>query len=287
MKAWTSLWRDCVEIVRQSGGIVREHWSRPSEVRHKGRIDLVTQTDLAVEAFLKERLGALLPEAAFLAEESSRADAEPTGLCWIIDPVDGTTNFVHRIPQVGTSVALWHEGRAELGVVNVPMLDQCFYAARGEGAFCNEAPIAVSRAATLADALVGTGFPYDFTDRLDRVLGPSGSWALPRTQGCAAWGRPRWIWPMWPAASWIFFMKRASSLGFCRRRPAGGRGGRTVSNLTGAPLRFGQIRCWPATACSTRRPWICWAPPAWIDNPATRFSADARIRPAQPRATVG
>lgn len=72
-----------------------------------------------MEAFLKERLGALLPEAAFLAEESSRADAEPTGLCWIIDPVDGTTNFVHRIPQVGTSVALWHEGRAELGVVNV------------------------------------------------------------------------------------------------------------------------------------------------------------------------
>ena len=215
MKAWTSLWRDCVEIVRQSGGIVREHWSRPSEVRHKGRIDLVTQTDLAVEAFLQERLGALWPEAAVLAEESSRADAEPTGLCWIIDPVDGTTNFVHRIPQVGTSVALWHEGRAELGVVNVPMLDQCFYAARGEGAFCNEAPIAVSRAATLADALVGTGFPYDFTDRLDLAYVACGKLDIFYEEGLKPWD----------FAAGVLLVEEA--------------GGR-VSNLTGAPLRFGQ-----------------------------------------------
>ena len=240
MKAWTSLWRDCVEIVRQSGGIVREHWSRPSEVRHKGRIDLVTQTDLAVEAFLKERLGALLPEAAFLAEESSRADAEPTGLCWIIDPVDGTTNFVHRIPQVGTSVALWHEGRAELGVVNVPMLDQCFYAARGEGAFCNEAPIAVSRAATLADALVGTGFPYDFTDRLDRVLDRL-QLALSRTQGLRRMGAASVDLAYVACGKLDIFYEEGLkpwdfAAGVLLVEEAGGR----VSNLTGAPLRFGQ-----------------------------------------------
>lgn len=187
MKAWTSLWRDCVEIVRQSGGIVREHWSRPSEVRHKGRIDLVTQTDLAVEAFLKERLGALLPEAAFLAEESQPCGRRAHGAVLDHRPRGRHHQFCAPHPQVGTSVALWHEGRAELGVVNVPMLDQCFYAARGEGAFCNEAPIAVSRAATLADALVGTGFPYDFTDRLDRVLDRL-QLALPRTQGLRRMG---------------------------------------------------------------------------------------------------
>lgn len=105
-----SLLHECVDIVRRSGDIVREHWEQPPDVRYKGRIDLVTRTDLAVEAFLKEKLGALLPEAAFLAEESSQEADEPQGLCWIIDPVDGTTNFVHHIPLVGTSVALWAGG---------------------------------------------------------------------------------------------------------------------------------------------------------------------------------
>ena len=136
-----SILRECVDIVRRSGAIIRDHWSRPRCVRHKGSIDLVTETDLAVEAFLKEKLAALLPEASFMAEESSAADQQPGPLCWIIDPVDGTTNFVHRIPQVGTSVALWQEDRVVLGVVNVPMLDECFRAVRGQGAFCNDRPM--------------------------------------------------------------------------------------------------------------------------------------------------
>ena len=145
---------ECVDIVRRSGEIIRAHWSGPRRVRHKGSIDLVTETDLAVEAFLKEKLAALLPGAAFMAEESSAADRDPGALCWIIDPVDGTTNFVHRIPQVGTSVALWQEGQVTLGIVNVPMLDECFWAARGQGAFCNNRSIAVSGADTLTEALV-------------------------------------------------------------------------------------------------------------------------------------
>lgn len=235
-----SLLRDCVEIVRQSGEIVREHWSQPSQVRHKGSIDLVTQTDLAVEAFLKERLGALLPEAGFLAEESSRPDAEPDGLCWIIDPVDGTTNFVHRIPQVGTSVALWREGRAELGVVNVPMLEQCFYASRGQGAFCNGSPIAVSRATALADCLAGTGFPYDFTRRLERVLDRLAR-VLPCTQGLRRMGAASVDLAYVACGKLDFFYEEGLkpwdfAAGVLLVEEAGGR----VSNLTGAPLRFGQ-----------------------------------------------
>ena len=177
-----SILRECVDIVRRSGAIIRDHWSRPRCVRHKGSIDLVTETDLAVEAFLKEKLAVLLPEASFMAEESSAADQQPGPLCWIIDPVDGTTNFVHRIPQVGTSVALWQEDRVVLGVVNVPMLDECFRAVRGQGAFCNDRPITVSEAATLADALVGTGFPYDVAARLPEVLERLAA-VLPVTQG--------------------------------------------------------------------------------------------------------
>ena len=95
----SSILKNCVDIVLQSGEIIREHWELPSNVRHKGSIDLVTQTDLAVEAFLKEKLADLVPGACFLAEESSSDDEAPDELCWIIDPVDGTTNFVHHIPQ--------------------------------------------------------------------------------------------------------------------------------------------------------------------------------------------
>ena len=178
---------ECVDIVRRSGEIIRAHWSGPRHVRHKGSIDLVTETDLAVEAFLKEKLAALVPGASFMAEESSAAEGDPGALCWIIDPVDGTTNFVHRIPQVGTSVALWREGQAALGVVNVPMLDECFWAARGQGAFCNNQPIAVSGADTLTTALVGTGFPYDVADRLPEVLERLAA-VLPVSQGLRRMG---------------------------------------------------------------------------------------------------
>lgn len=122
----TSLLQECVAIVRQSGEIIRAHWSRPSQVRHKGSIDLVTETDLAVEAFLQENLARLLPGVTFLAEESSRADQKPGECCWIVDPVDGTTNFVHRIPQVGTSVALWQNGRVMLGWSMCPCRTNAF-----------------------------------------------------------------------------------------------------------------------------------------------------------------
>ncbi|MDE5878960.1 MAG: inositol monophosphatase, partial [Desulfovibrio sp.] len=182
-----ALLEECVRLVRQSGDMVRERWRAPSQVRHKGAIDLVTDTDLAVEAFLKEGLGRLLPGAAFLAEESSApegpgADAGP---CWIIDPVDGTTNFVHRLAQVSTSVALWAEGGVQLGVVNGPMLGErgeCFSALRGGGAFLNGERLGVSGAAALTDALACTGFPYELEGRLELVLERLRR-VLPATQG--------------------------------------------------------------------------------------------------------
>ena len=174
--------QDVVAVVRESGDIIRRQWEKTHAVRHKGTIDLVTETDVAVEAFLKERLGVLLPQAEFLAEESCVAGQEPSPLCWIIDPVDGTTNFVHRIPQVGTSVALWADGHVVLGVVNVPMMDECFWAGLGMGAFRNGEPIHVSTAGALSDAVVATGFPYAIAERLDDVLARL-ALVLPKAQG--------------------------------------------------------------------------------------------------------
>lgn len=171
-----------VAVVRESGEIIRDHWNKPRHVRHKGATDLVTETDVAVENFLKEKLSPLLPEATFLAEESSQPGAEPGDLCWIIDPVDGTTNFVHKIPMVGTSVALWQDGRVVLGIVNAPILGECFYASLGNGAFCNGQAIAVSAVDQLSAALACTGFPYNVDVSLEKILGRLGA-VLPATQG--------------------------------------------------------------------------------------------------------
>ena len=234
----------CVRIVRESGDMVRGRWSAPSRVEHKGAVDLVTDTDLAVEAFLKERLGGLVPGAAFLAEESSAPDgpAADAGPCWIIDPVDGTTNFVHRLAQVSTSVALWADGAVQLGVVNGPMLGkegECFSALRGGGAFLNGRPIAVSRASALTDALLCTGFPYELAGRLELVLERLRR-VLPATQGMRRMGSAAldlafvacgrldvfyedWLKPWDLAAGWLLVEE------------AGGR----VSGLDGAPFRFG------------------------------------------------
>ncbi len=159
-----------LDIVRRAGVVVAEAASRPKSVRKKGRIDLVTETDLAVEAFLKEELGALLPEATFLAEETS-AHAAVGDLTWIIDPLDGTTNFAHGLPAHAVSVALWRQGRGEIGVVNASVLGELFHAARGMGAYCNDRPIHVTDTADPEQALVATGFPYAIRDVMAPVLG--------------------------------------------------------------------------------------------------------------------
>ena len=165
----------------QAGEIMFEDKKRPARVMFKGRIDLVTETDLAVEKFLKDELGRLLPEATFLAEESSGSETL-SDLTWVIDPLDGTTNFAHGLPFVATSIGLWQKDRIALAVINCPFLGECFSARLGGGAFCNGAAIQVSGADSLERSLVATGFPYIFENRhellmarLDRVL--------PRAQG--------------------------------------------------------------------------------------------------------
>lgn len=158
-----------VSAVTQAGDIVRAKAPLPKDIRKKGRIDLVTETDLAVEALLKQTLGALVPEASFLAEES-HGSLEPGPLTWIVDPLDGTTNFAHGVPFVAISVALWQGGSVALGVVDLPLLSETFTAVRGAGAFLNGEPIHVSEASRLEESLVATGFPYAIHEHLDMIL---------------------------------------------------------------------------------------------------------------------
>jgi len=156
-------------IADKAGDIVRDGAAHGRKIRHKGRIDLVTETDLAVEAMLKNELAALLPGSDFLAEETAN-DTEPGELTWIIDPVDGTTNFAHGLPFVANSIALWHRDRVVLGMVNMPFTSERFTAILGQGAYLNKHPIAVTDEADLEQCVLATGFPYDIGVHLEDIL---------------------------------------------------------------------------------------------------------------------
>ena len=168
--------------VLEAGAIIRGHDRLPRRIRHKASPkDLVTETDVAVENFLREHLGPLVPGAGFLGEEGS-AGLGLQGLAWVVDPVDGTTNFAHGVPFVATSVALCQDGVPLLGVVNLPLLGEIFTAGLGLGAWKNGEPMRVSDTATLLEALVATGFPYRIEEHQDAILRQL-ALAMPATQG--------------------------------------------------------------------------------------------------------
>lgn len=181
LQEWQRLLPKTQAVVLAAGEIIRDHAQKPRDVHHKGRIDLVTATDIAVEEYLKKHLKPLLPEATFLAEESA-ADAPLSEYTWIIDPVDGTTNFAHGLPHVATSVGLWHKDRVVLGIVNAPILNECFTAVSGGGAFCNGKALRVTDTDNLEHSLVATGFPYAIERELAGVMGRLQA-VLPATQG--------------------------------------------------------------------------------------------------------
>ena len=162
---------DALQAVRGAGEIILEAWDRPRNIRHKGRIDLVTDVDVAVEDSLKKSLGRILPGADFLAEESAGETELKDGPTWIVDPLDGTTNFAHRIPFVAVSVGLWHGGAVRMGIVHLPVLGEMYWAAQDQGAFLNGEEISVTDTRDLVQALVATGFPYTIKTDVDQVLG--------------------------------------------------------------------------------------------------------------------
>ncbi|HNR39827.1 MAG TPA: inositol monophosphatase family protein [Acidobacteriota bacterium] len=156
-QAWLAAAR---EAARAAGNVLMRHFGRTLDVRKKGAIDLVTQADLQAEAAVLDRLRTAFPGHGFLLEESG-ARAGSGEYTWVIDPLDGTTNFVHGYPPFGVSVGLVRGEEPLLGVVYAPALGEEFWAVRGGGAWLNGAPIRVSACASLREAMLATGFPYD------------------------------------------------------------------------------------------------------------------------------
>lgn len=145
---------------RAAAEVLSGYYGGDFRIRKKGVIDLVTDADLAAERSVLDVLGQAFPDHGFLLEENTRQPEEKE-YTWVVDPLDGTTNFAHGYPFFCVSVALLHQGRPVVGVVNAPAMGEEFWACRGGGAFRNGEPVAVSETADLMDAMLVTGFPYD------------------------------------------------------------------------------------------------------------------------------
>lgn len=149
------------DAVRDTAYFIQGERKRFSQqdVGYKGWNDLVTYVDQQSEAKLVSALNEILPEAGVLAEEAHTELETDKAYNWIIDPLDGTLNFVHRLPMYAVSVALRRGSTMELGVVYEPNSDECFYAVRGQGAYLNGEPLHISETNEVANALFATGFP--------------------------------------------------------------------------------------------------------------------------------
>ncbi len=158
----TGLW-----IQEQAGNLTA------GQVHTKGRADFATDIDLGAERMLVKSLAALIPDAAFLTEEKTVPQTR-AGRRWIIDPIDGTTNFIHGLPCYSVSVALEDQGELAWGCVYEISRRECFRATKGEGAFLNGQPIRVSGCVAVKDALLATGFPYGNPDWLLRFMALAG-----------------------------------------------------------------------------------------------------------------
>jgi myo-inositol-1(or 4)-monophosphatase len=159
-----------IQIAHDAGRILAERFGRNIEISNKGVIDLVTEADLAAERLIIERIQSYDPRHGILAEEADASGVIHKGQSewkWIIDPLDGTTNYAHRYPCFCVSVALERDGKIELGVIYDPTRDETFAAERGMGATLNGRNIRVSEIDDLNRAMVCTGFPYDVRDRGD------------------------------------------------------------------------------------------------------------------------
>ncbi len=155
-----------VELAREAGGVLRERFDGPRDIDHKGTIDIVTDADRASETLIANAIRERFPDHRLLAEEGATAAADDASpYRWVVDPLDGTTNFAHRFPHFAVCIGLERDGELLAGAVYDPMRDEMFEAAKGHGARLNGSPIRVSDRTELISSLLASGFPYDIEAR--------------------------------------------------------------------------------------------------------------------------
>jgi len=161
-----------IRAARKAGDVISRHVDRVHEltIDTKARNDYVTEVDRLAEKEIISILRSKFPDHGILAEESG-AHNEDNDYLWIIDPLDGTTNFIHGFPQFAVSIALQHKGVLEQAVVYDPISQELFSASRGQGAHLNNRRLRVTAQKTLQGALLGTGFPFRNPEHLDAYMG--------------------------------------------------------------------------------------------------------------------
>ncbi len=148
------------KAIGAAGQIIRTRLGKPGKVHQKALADYVTEVDKACEEVILDVITSSFPDHGILSEETPSLEVEDSQFTWIVDPLDGTTNFIHGFPMVSVSVAVAQAGRPFLGLVLDPLRRELFSAAKGSGARLNGRPIHVRHAATVQDALMATGFPH-------------------------------------------------------------------------------------------------------------------------------
>lgn len=171
MIALKDIQQKAIALVKETGAFIREESKGFSQnkVEHKGFNDLVSYVDKQAEQQLVEGLSEILPEAGFVAEEGTSTKKGDV-YNWIVDPLDGTTNFIHGLPVYSVSVALEKNDKIIAGIVYEINRDECFHAMEGEKAYLNENIIGVSKDIKLSNSLIATGFPYYDFDKMDSYL---------------------------------------------------------------------------------------------------------------------
>ena len=158
-----------ISIAQEAGELIRRARAEQSfSQRLKADEELVTDVDVAVDQLIRQRLNGYFPDEALLSEELApeRALDANVAKLWVVDPIDGTVNFAQGLKHVAVSIGWMEEGIGKVGVVHAPFLNETFSAAEGLGAFCNQQPIQAGDVSSLAETLVGTGFPYQKEARL-------------------------------------------------------------------------------------------------------------------------
>lgn len=158
-----------ITVAREAGALLADQFGGEQSIDFKGAIDIVTETDRLSEALIMKRITSSYPGQDILTEESAAIDTG-SDCRWIIDPLDGTTNYAHGFPFFCVSIAFERAGTIMVGVVFDPLRNELFVAEKGKGAFLNESSLQVSRTNQLSNSLLATGFPYDIRVNPDNNL---------------------------------------------------------------------------------------------------------------------
>ncbi|VAV84770.1 Inositol-1-monophosphatase [hydrothermal vent metagenome] len=215
-----------IEMARKAGELLRGSLGAVDSVEFKGAVDIVTEMDKRAEALIVGAIKGRFPEHGILAEEGGEV-VSTSPYRWIIDPLDGTTNYAHGFPFYCVSIGIEAHGVMEAGVVYAPAMDELFTAEKGKGAYLNGERIHVSKTAKLDTSLLATGFPYDIRTSKDNNLDHFGNFAVRsqaiRRAGAAAYdlctvaaGRFDGFWEMklrpWDIAAGLLMVEEAGGM---------------------------------------------------------------------------